>query len=72
LALENFDAIGKYRTTYGDGTPVDAEVTLPPSPPSYAEVTVNGPDDLARAVSADPDWGRVSAGSFSPTVSDAP
>jgi hypothetical protein len=29
LALENFDAIGKWRTTYRDGLPVDSSGQLP-------------------------------------------
>jgi hypothetical protein len=29
LALENFDAIGQYRTSYGEGSPIDASTELP-------------------------------------------
>ena len=60
LALEEYDAIGVYRTTYLDGTPVDATVTLPASSDGEG-VTVTGLADLARAVSSDPRFGECLA-----------
>lgn len=47
LALENFDAIGQYRTE-DNGIAIDAHGTLP------SGVMVNGERDLARALAVDP------------------
>jgi hypothetical protein len=61
LALEEYDAIGQYRTTYPDGKPVDASATLPPSDayPEGREFT--GLEGLATVVAADPAFGKCFA-----------
>jgi hypothetical protein len=46
LALEQYDAVGLFRTAYEDGTPID-----------FDGLTIEGLDGLARAVSADPGFG---------------
>jgi hypothetical protein len=61
LALEEYDAIGLYRATYDDGTPVDASTTLPPSAAHPDGVTVQGLDGLAREVASDPSFGECLA-----------
>jgi hypothetical protein len=61
LALEQFDAIGVFRSTYEDGTPVDASVTLPASPTHPEAQTINGLEGLSHAVSTDPDFGACLA-----------
>lgn len=48
LALENYDAIGRYRTAYDNGLPVDATGTLP------SGQNVDGLPSLAAALSEDP------------------
>jgi hypothetical protein len=48
LALENFDGIGKYRTTYENGDPIDATGTLP------SGVTFNGAQEMSQVLAADP------------------
>jgi hypothetical protein len=57
LALEQYDAIGLFRSSYEDGTPVDASVTLPSSSTHPEAVTINGLDGLSNAVSTDPAFG---------------
>ena len=54
LALENYDAIGRFRTSYSDGTPVDAKVILPASivPPSGGPVSAMA--GLSRALVQSP------------------
>lgn len=47
LALENFDAVGRYRTTYADGSPVDAEGQLPDGK------VLTGLPDLAQLMADD-------------------
>lgn len=47
LALENFDAVGRYRTTYTDGAPVDTEGQLPDG------TTLTGLPDLAQLMADD-------------------
>lgn len=47
LALESFDAIGRYRASYPDGTAIDSSSTLPPSAGGQM---VTGLGDLAQAV----------------------
>lgn len=42
FALENFDAIGEWRTTYSSGAPVDASAKLPDG------TTFNGPTELRK------------------------
>jgi hypothetical protein len=48
MALENFDAIGQYRATYPNGTPVDASGEISGSPPFV------GLPGLTDLLSADP------------------
>ena len=55
LALEQFDAIGKYRTTYADGTPIDASTTLPPIGAYPTASSFSGLDGLADAVTPGPE-----------------
>lgn len=47
LALESFDAIGRYRASYPDGTAIDSSSTLPASAGGQM---VQGLGDLAQAV----------------------
>lgn len=56
LALEQYDAIGRFRAAYGDGTPVDASATLPASASHPDGMVIEGLDGLSQAVSADPDF----------------
>jgi hypothetical protein len=56
--LEEYDAIGQYRTTYPDGSLVDASATLPPSEEHPDGIPVAGLEDLSRAVAADPNLGK--------------
>ncbi|HEY6454361.1 MAG TPA: DUF1592 domain-containing protein [Steroidobacteraceae bacterium] len=50
LSLENFDAVGQWRTKdYDTGTPIDASGKMADGTP------VNGPDDLRKALMARPD-----------------
>jgi len=50
FALENFDAVGIYRTKDRiAGTPIDASGELPDG------TKINGPDDLRKALTARPD-----------------
>ena len=49
FALENFDAVGRWRTTGEGGTPIDATAVLPNG------VTISGPGDLARVFVDQPD-----------------
>ncbi len=56
FALENFDAVGKWRTSDG-GTPIDASSTLPDG------TALNGPADLQRILSSRKD-------AFSATVTE--
>jgi hypothetical protein len=48
IALEELDAIGRFRTAYPDGRPIDAHVTLPDG------TMVDGEAQLAEAVARDP------------------
>lgn len=48
FALEHFDAVGKWRSTGDDRTPIDASGTLPDGTP------FNGPADLRQALAARP------------------
>jgi hypothetical protein len=61
LALEEYDEIGQHRTTYADGTPVDASTALPPSETYPEGLAVAGLEGLARAVADDPALGRCLA-----------
>jgi hypothetical protein len=51
LGLENFDGIGRYRTAYGNGEPINPAGMLPDG------TAFNGPDDLATILAADPRFG---------------
>jgi hypothetical protein len=55
LGFENFDAIGKYRTTYADGSPVDASGTMPDGTP------FKNFNELVAIVKANPGLGRCAA-----------
>jgi hypothetical protein len=61
LALEEYDAIGRYRTAYADGTPVDASATLPPSETHPEGSAFTGLEGLSRTVASDPQFGRCFA-----------
>jgi hypothetical protein len=61
LALEEFGPIGLYRSSYEDGTPVDATTILPASAAHPDGVAVEGLPGLARAVAEDPRFGRCLA-----------
>ena len=61
LALEQFDAIGLYRSTYDDGSTVDTSTTLPPSDAHPEGLSFQGLDGLAQAVSTDPRFGECLA-----------
>jgi hypothetical protein len=61
LALEQFGPIGLYRSSYEDGTAVDATTTLPPSDTHPEGQNIEGLDGLARAVADDPRLGRCVA-----------
>lgn len=58
LALEEYDAIGVYRTAYEDGTPLDVNVTLPPSDAHPEGLAVTGSNGLGQALSTDPRLGE--------------
>ena len=61
LALEEYDAIGLYRSTYDDGMPVDASTTLPPSTAHPEGLAIQGLEGLSRAVASDPSFGECLA-----------
>jgi hypothetical protein len=61
LALEEYDAIGLYRTTYSDGTLVDASATLPPSDAFPEGISFTGLEGLSNVVASDPAFGRCLA-----------
>jgi hypothetical protein len=61
LALEEYDAVGQYRTTYSDGTPVDALATLSPSDAYPQGVELEGLEGLANLLAADPRFGQCLA-----------
>ncbi len=58
LALEEYDAIGQYRSEYPDGTPVDASAVLPASESHPEGLEFTGLEGLARVVAADPQFGE--------------
>jgi hypothetical protein len=49
FALENFDAVGKWRDTGPDGSPLDVAGTLADGKP------INGPKELREAIASRPD-----------------
>jgi hypothetical protein len=57
LALEEYDAIGLYRSTYEDGTPIDASV----KGANAGEPSFEGLAGLATTLAADPRLGRCLA-----------
>lgn len=61
LALEEYDAIGQYRTEYADGTAVDASGLLPASAAYPEGQWIVGRGGLATAVASDPGFGRCLA-----------
>jgi hypothetical protein len=54
LALEQYDAIGRFRAAYDDGTLVDASATLPVSGSQLDGTVIEGLDGLSKAVAGDP------------------
>jgi len=52
FALENYDAIGRYRTSYPDLSAIDAQVTLPPA--VAAPAAVSGMAGLSAALANTP------------------
>lgn len=61
LALEEYDPIGKYRSSYADGTPVDASAALSPSPQHPQGQHFEGLDGLARVIASEPRFGACLA-----------
>ncbi len=61
LALEEYNAIGRYRASYEDGMPIDVTVTLPSSATYPSGLTFSGLDGLADVVSTDPRFGACLA-----------
>jgi hypothetical protein len=60
LALEEYDAIGQYRTTYADGSAVDATARLESD--AYPDgIEFTGLAGLANVVAADPAFGNCLA-----------
>jgi hypothetical protein len=55
LALEQYNAVGIFRSTYDDTTPIDASTSLPGGP------TFQGLDGLAQTVATDPRFGECLA-----------
>jgi hypothetical protein len=54
LALEQFDGIGRYRTTYQDQSAIDPATELPPSDSFPNGIKFSGLDGAATAVASDP------------------
>jgi Protein of unknown function (DUF1592)/Protein of unknown function (DUF1588)/Protein of unknown function (DUF1585) len=61
LALEEFDALGQYRSTYPDGTPIDASAQLPGSGTHPQGLTFSGLAGLSQVVAEDPRFGNCLA-----------
>jgi hypothetical protein len=61
LALEEYDAIGMYRSQYQDGSPIDPAVTLPAPPGAEEGTSIRGLEGLSEAVATDPRLGRCLA-----------
>jgi hypothetical protein len=49
LALDGYDIIGRYRTQYDDGRPIDTSATLPPA---FDDQQVTGPVDMSQKLAA--------------------
>ncbi len=58
LALEEYDAIGRFRSEYPDGTAVDASAVLPASESHPEGLAFTGLEGLASVVAADPRFGE--------------
>jgi hypothetical protein len=56
LSLEQFDGIGKYRTTYADNTVIDPATSLPPSSTAPNGQAFSGLNGLSDTISADPQF----------------
>jgi hypothetical protein len=54
MAMEQFDAIGRYRTTYSDGSTIDASTTLGASNAYPEGVSFTGLSGAAEVVTNDP------------------
>jgi hypothetical protein len=54
MSLEQFDGIGKFRTTYADGATIDPTVDLPASSTYPMGVRFTGLKGLAETVSKNP------------------
>jgi hypothetical protein len=61
LALEEYDAIGLYRTTYPNGTFVDASAELPPSDLHPEGQPIEGLEGLSNAIASNPAFGKCLA-----------
>lgn len=61
LALEEYDAIGTYRSQYEDGSRIDPAVTLPGSADQPEGTSVRGLDGLSAELARDPRLGRCLA-----------
>jgi hypothetical protein len=61
LALEEYDAVGLFRTTYPNGAMVNASAMLPPSDAHPEGLPFEGLSGLAAIVAADPQFGRCLA-----------
>lgn len=57
LALEAYDAVGQFRSSYADGAAIDTTATLPPSEAHPEGLTFVGLAGLSDAVAADPRFG---------------
>lgn len=55
FGLENYDAVGRYRTTDTGGFPIDSKGTL------FDGRTFNGPTELSQTVAADPRFAECTA-----------
>jgi hypothetical protein len=56
LALEQYDGIGKFRTTYTDGTEIDPKTSLVPSSTYPAGLAMEGLAGAADAVTQNPEF----------------
>jgi len=54
LPFDNYDAIGRYRATYDDGTPIDTSISLPASDAYPEGFEVRGADDVVAWLQSDP------------------
>jgi hypothetical protein len=61
LALENYDAIGQYRTIYQDFTTIDANVTLPVSVAPAGSAPTSGVSGVSDALANTPAFTECTA-----------